>query len=469
MVPGVSAAPSGPAVPGLLTGRDGARTPDGTVAAPAVGSFRFGVAESPAVVTSAVPGSFPWSVLHDRHPKLVAGVRDAHPYGPDQRRALDALVAETLTGVVERLPAGEHDAGQWEAWGAGHYGRRWFDVPFLWAESYFYRRLLHAVGYFQPGPWQGVDPFGYLKSAEARGAGAGLGGAVTDPAVAPESSPAPASEGPDPDVVSGPGGAAGGAVPGAGSGAARLRDLLVGAVWGNRADLGFRIGREGGPADEGSLVVDDSSALCAALDSGLGRELCLVADNAGAELLADLALVDHLLATGLSERVDLHVKPYPYFVSDALAADVAECVSVLDGAVRDRLLRAAADGRWTLRTHDFYRAPLAYRHAPADLVARWSAASLTVFKGDLNYRRLVGDAHWPALTPFADVVEYFPGPVAALRTLKCEVVVGLTPETLAALDASGEDWRVTGAHGLLQVAGLDRRPGSAPAPGSREG
>ncbi|GIG56529.1 hypothetical protein Lfu02_09010 [Longispora fulva] len=375
---------------------------------------------TPQVVTPAVPGSFPWSVLHDRHPKLVAGVRDAHPYGPDQRRALDALVAESLTGVIARLPADAHDAARWETWGTGHYGRRWFDVPFLFAESYFYRRILDAVGYFAPGPWQGVDPYAYLKSAEAR-----------------TSSPSTGS----------------------------LRELLVAAVWGNRADLSFRIGQHGGPADEGSLVVDDSAALCAALEAGLGRELCLVADNAGGELLADLALVDHLLATGLSERVAVHVKPYPYFVSDALATDVAECVSVLDPATRDRLLAAAAEGRWTLRTHDFYRAPLSYHHAPEDLRAEWSAATLTVFKGDLNYRRLVGDAHWPALTPFADVVEYFPGPVAALRTLKCEVVVGLAAGTLAALDASGEEWRVTGAHGLLQTAGLDSRPGSSPAPG----
>ncbi|MEV6520511.1 ARMT1-like domain-containing protein [Longispora sp. NPDC051575] len=212
--------------------------------------------------------------------------------------------------------------------------------------------------------------------------------------------------------------------------------------------------RPGGPADVGSLVVDDSPALCAALDAGLGASLCLVADNAGAELLADLALVDHLLATGRSERVALHVKPYPYFVSDALASDVAECLAVLGEGPRGRLLRAAAEGRWTLRTHDYYRAPGWYRDAPGDLVAEWAAASLTVFKGDLNYRRLVGDAHWPALTPFADVVGYFPGPVAALRTLKCEVVVGLAPGTLAALDASGEDWRVSGVHGLLQVAGL---------------
>ena len=39
-------------------------------------------------------------------------------------------------------------------------------MPFLAAESCFYRQLLHAVGYFAPGPWQGVDPFRPFKLAE---------------------------------------------------------------------------------------------------------------------------------------------------------------------------------------------------------------------------------------------------------------------------------------------------------------
>lgn len=39
-----------------------------------------------------------------------------------------------------------HDDKQWASWGADYFGKPWLDTPFLWSESYFYRRLLDASG-----------------------------------------------------------------------------------------------------------------------------------------------------------------------------------------------------------------------------------------------------------------------------------------------------------------------------------
>lgn len=41
-------------------------------------------------------------------------------------------------------------------------GRTWLEVPGT-RETFFYRKLLEAVRYLQPGPWQTVDPFGPQK------------------------------------------------------------------------------------------------------------------------------------------------------------------------------------------------------------------------------------------------------------------------------------------------------------------
>ncbi len=390
-----------------------------------------GLAKAPAVPTiiSNVPGSFAWHVFHDRHPKLIGQIRQAHPYLPGQHQALHDLLDETLTGRISPLPPTAHDHAAWDALGDGYFGQRWYDVPFLWAESYFYRKLLDAVGFFEPGPWFWIDPFEFLKTAELR-----------DPALESELGALdevlrlPAHD--------------------------RAEALLLASLWGNRADLGFRIGlaaASGQPAQAASLVADDSAAVWSVFDAGAARKVCLVADNAGRELLSDLVLLDHLVETGLAAEVVLHLKPQPYYVSDAVTADLVGCLRRLaatTGSAADiarRIHQAMADGRVTVYTHWFYCAPLSFHHMPPDLAREFESVSLTVLKGDLNYRRLVGDCDWPATTSFAQTAAYFPGPVVALRTLKSDVVVGLDTATLSALDASGESWRTSGTHGLVQA------------------
>jgi hypothetical protein len=97
------------------------------------------------------PQGFAWGVWHDRTPKLVTRIRDAHPYGPGQRHALEALLEEIESGVMESLGPHAYDYEIWAAWGADYFGKPWLDTPFLWSESYFYRRLLDAVRFFEPG------------------------------------------------------------------------------------------------------------------------------------------------------------------------------------------------------------------------------------------------------------------------------------------------------------------------------
>lgn len=131
------------------------------------------VAASPPVIMSNKPGSFAWGVLANRHPALIQQVRAAFPYSRRQHEALDDLLDEITNGAVEPLDPEDHYHEHWADSGREHFGRSWYDVPFLWAESYFYRRLLGAVGYFGNGPWQGVDPFAPFKQAELCGEAVG--------------------------------------------------------------------------------------------------------------------------------------------------------------------------------------------------------------------------------------------------------------------------------------------------------
>ncbi|TCO53650.1 damage-control phosphatase ARMT1 family protein [Actinocrispum wychmicini] len=359
----------------------------------------------PPVYLIDEPDTFPWQVFHHRHPALIRRLLDAHPYSPAQRAALTGLLAESLEGVIAPLAD-----PLWQDWDRGHFGTPWAKAPFLWAESYFYRRLLDAVDYFTTG----VDPFAPFKTAE-----------LTDPALADE------YQWLAKDIS--------------------LDTAVTASLYGNQADLGFRLLTAGTDPIHQHLVVDDTQAVETWLADNAPSRVNVVLDNAGRELLADLVLTDHLLTSGLARAVVLHVKPHPYFVSDATCTDVHDCMRRLrglPGGCGDRLHEAAAAGRLTIRTHPFHCAPLSFVDMPGDLAAGL-AEGLTVVKGDLNYRRLVGDRAWQPTSEFRQAVSYFPGPVTVLRIVKSEVVLGVRPERLSELPAG---WRVSGKHAMVSAA-----------------
>jgi hypothetical protein len=121
------------------------------------------------------------------------------------------------------------------------------------------------------------------------------------------------------------------------------------------------------------------------------------------------------------------------------------------GEAGRRLFEHAADGRLSTLTHPFWSAPLSFHDLPEDLRATLAGRFLLV-KGDLNYRRLVGDNWWDPATPFAGAVGYLGLPVAALRAAKSDVVVGVPRELADRLDAAEPDWRLNGRHSLIQTA-----------------
>ncbi len=377
-------------------------------------------------------GSYAWDVFHRRHVKLIANVIDALPYSGGQVAGLRGLLAESIDGVMTPLPPGAPDARLWREWDRGHYGKPWVHAPFLWAESYFFRRILEAVGYhgsadIDAGAWRHVDPYAPMKDAE-----------LADPQLD----------------------AAFGWYDGLGDvdAARRFTALVEASVLGNRADLVFQV----------TEVVENYSLLSPPLADDTGRILehltgrepgrvAVVCDNAGRELLGDLLLVHDLLAEGWATSVDLHVKPDPYYISDTTAADVGKTLNRLRampsalGAAGQRLYEHAAESRLRLRTHPFWCSPLSFHELPADLRTDLRTARLVIFKGDLNYRRLVGDCFWDATAPFADAVAYLGGlPVAALRTLKSDVVVGVAREDVSRLDAEDPEWRINGRQTVVQ-------------------
>ncbi len=153
----------------------------------------------------------------------------------------------------------------------------------------------------------------------------------------------------------------------------------------------------------------------------------------------------------------MHLKPQPFYVSDAMPQDVLRTLDAFEQANDDtralaRRLRAhLSSKRLELRTHWFYPTPLHYFEMPDDLWEMLRAADFVILKGDVNYRRAVGDAHWKPTIRFEYPTRYFPVPFLALRTLKSDVIVGLSADRVNALNQTDSAWRVNGKRGVAQA------------------
>jgi hypothetical protein len=381
----------------------------------------------PPVWSTADVGSFAQDTVKRRVPEILAGTRRRlGPVPAAVDAALDELDAELRGGRLRALREQTRDRAAWDAAVAPHLGRGWLQIPWYFAESYFYRRVLEATGFFG-GALAGRDPYASHKAEEW----------------VPQEGPRRAAE----LLASAP------AQP-----LPRLEALIHGSLWGNRADLSYNVARELGAFMGGSddLLVDDTAAVARHILATRGP-VAIIADNAGTECLMDLALADHLLAVGVP-GVELHLKDHPFFVSDTTVPDIGDALASLAGSGRaetvalGQRLRAHLDGgRVRLGTHPFYTSSGFFPALPQDLHAQLAGFALVVVKGDANYRRLCSDARWAPETPFAGVVADFPAPLVALRTMKAEVVVGLPAGVAERLTGEDPRWMVNGKRGLVQA------------------
>lgn len=384
--------------------------------------------------------SFTHYTVVTRWPRIAGRVIEENDFPTRINDRIRALRDELPEGSIRPIDDPEApDEALWVEYVAPHRGKDWLEAPWFFGENYFYRRILEATGYFRSGPGWMRDPFAYQKER-------GLAQATEGVRVLAKGRAAALEEGEDWRSV--------------------LARLFRTALWGNQADLSMWAVDEESPdhlgtgREEEHLLADDTSAALdciAALDHPARVDVW--ADNAGFELVSDLALIGGLLATETVGRVVVHLKVHPTFVSDATIDDVHDILDALAGAENEavrnlagRLRTAIGTGRLRLQDAWVWTSPLRGRELPAHVRAELARSDLLISKGDANYRRLLGDRHWDFTTPFEVAAAPLPAPVLALRTLKSEVAAGLSPEQVDWLDEADPDWLVDGEWGVIQFA-----------------
>ncbi|WP_372743826.1 damage-control phosphatase ARMT1 family protein [Nostoc sp. C052] len=395
----------------------------------------------PSLLGSEI-GSFTEFTVTQRMPAIARRVIAENNFSSEINTSLENLATEMPTGFLQPLVNDTaEDFSAWNTYLEFYKGQRWIDVPWFFAETYFYRLILEITNYFRPGVWQGVDPFELQKS---QGLEASLDSIILlcgqvknwlDSSQIEEKSNQTA-----------------------------LIALLYFALWGNRVDLSLWSAFENDRSrfdiqtQLAHILVNDASQVAELLTNSHGGRIDFVVDNAGFELVCDLSLVDFLLSSGLAHQVYLHLKPHPTFVSDAMIKDVHYTIKFLVAtgnqqviSFAQRLQENIASGRLILSEDYFWTSPLAFWEIPNSLKNKLANASLVIVKGDANYRRLLGDRHWDFTTNIADIVCYLPVPMVALRTLKSEVVVGLKPEVIEEVAKSDSSWLTNGQWGVIQL------------------
>jgi len=326
----------------------------------------------------------------------------------------------------------------------------WFSSAWLWVECYMYRRITQALNMTGVEQLKGLDYFrqqkedGYHGSLQAM---VQLGSWL----VAQLSGLAP-------DMYQQTWGT-----------------LVQVCLWGNKCDLSISAGNRavasGDPVAalqvlQGNILTDSKEEAWQYLVNKTGI-VDIVMDNSGFELFTDLCLADFLVSSGVASKVRMRVKDQPWFVSDTTIPDITWTINQMSMGLDNTSPLAELSrkwssyfqtGVWVVKADSFWTLPHSFNHmANTDpgLYQELSEADLVIFKGDLNYRKLVGDLNWETTASFKSALQGFlPSSVLSLRTAKADVMVGLEPGQAEMITKVDPQWMVSGQWGVIQYASI---------------
>ncbi|XP_067626953.1 damage-control phosphatase ARMT1-like [Eurosta solidaginis] len=255
-----------------------------------------------------------------------------------------------------------------------------------------------------------------------------------------------------------------------------FKQLLKLNLWGNRCDLSISSGKEvkvgGNPFElvkslDANIIVDQSAQIMQCLESAERNSSVIVefiCDNAGYELFTDLILADYLIESKLANKVRFNFKAMPWFISDATVNDFRWSLQFMKDhtshalqeygkkwqqfVMENKFQVASLDYFWT-SPYEYYR----MAEIDPNLYKRLSDAHLVIFKGDLNYRKLISDFSWDFTESFTACLRGFrPANICSLRTVKADLICGLKKGQADALEKENKNWMTTGDYGTIQFA-----------------
>jgi len=252
-----------------------------------------------------------------------------------------------------------------------------------------------------------------------------------------------------------------------------LKRLIQISLWGNKCDLSLSCGdpsqiqenlfhslEELSPS---ILSNDVEKAVDHIIENCKNKEFHVIFDNAGLEIITDLVLSEFLVDRNLVGKIVFHGKSFPWYVSDVTARDYKWVFETMENSKIEVLQYYGK--KWKSRKEfefkfdDFWTTGHVYwdmKEDDPELFGELKKAGLVLFKGDLNYRKLVADRDWPYGVDLKFAVQSFKEiPFLTLRTLKAETVAGLPESSIKQIKEKFGDkdlsWMVSSDYAVAQL------------------
>lgn len=373
-------------------------------------------------------GSFAGYTIKHRLPRILNHIVEENNFDKAIIEKLIQLKKQIIHGKICDFIKLGSDASLWNSCINPMLEYSWLEVPFYFAEAYFYRLILDKINFFR----NDVDPFLIKKKEDLVKNQQRLISILNELHYAKRK-------------IS--------------DKKALIKYLLYGSLWGNTADLSqvHRDGNMNENLSEKSTLIDHSDLVLDVFSNESGR-VDVILDNCGLELYSDLILAEQLVHNRLVDHVVLHAKKYPTFVSDATESDIQFLIDHLKSHKKEslnlfseRLECLIASNKIEIQDHEFWNSPLHFYQMPEDLIDEFSRSDLIISKGDANYRRIFGDRSIPIDTNPKMLADYLPAKTAALRILKSEILLGLEKEVVTKLKERDNEWLINGKYGIIQL------------------
>ncbi|KAH8355616.1 hypothetical protein KR200_000945 [Drosophila serrata] len=222
------------------------------------------------------------------------------------------------------------------------------------------------------------------------------------------------------------------------------------------------------------VLVDQSEEIWRCLDTANSkkpRQVDFILDNAGYELFSDFILAEYMLEQGLATKVRFHVKAHPWFVTDVTERDfkwtlqyLSQHVDYIISLLGKKFMQFLDEGKFELApTSNFWTSPHAFHsmtQTDPDLYRSLQQSKLVIFKGELNYRKLLQDVCWASTMELSTCLRGFlPSNICVVRRVKSEIISGLGDGAAQALTRKDPHWMVSGSYGLIQFVDGSREFG----------